>query len=338
MNNSPCFSTVLDNELVKANFDLDQVIDCVEQTWRWHGEGKVVMPPKVTTDMTSMGVAGWFNSMPSYIQPLDCAGAKIVGGYLGNPSKGMPYIKSNIIITDPHTGQLRALICGDWISDARTGAQAAVAIKYLARSTNVIALIGAGNQARFVIRCIQQRYRVGELRVCDIKADARTRFVQEFATDSFKVVPYERIEDACKEADIIITITTANAPLIREAWCKPGCLVLTMGSYTETHDDVPLSFDSIYLDSMEQGLHRGNLKEITERGLITADNIAAELPYVVTGAESGRTKEHQRILCELVGMGSADLAVAAQVLQRIEAQKNAPLKIDMMNGQVCLPS
>ncbi|NLZ15490.1 MAG: hypothetical protein GXY27_02235, partial [Erysipelotrichaceae bacterium] len=77
MNNSPCFSTVLDNELVKANFDLDQVIDCVEQTWRWHGEGKVVMPPKVTTDMTSMGVAGWFNSMPSYIQPLDCAGAKI---------------------------------------------------------------------------------------------------------------------------------------------------------------------------------------------------------------------------------------------------------------------
>ena len=118
-----------------AHADLDLAIRCVEETWRWHGEGKVVMPPKITTDMAEMGLPSWFNSMPSYIQPLDMAGIKIVGGYLENPKHGLPFIKSNLVLLDPHNGRLRALMCGDWISDARTGAQPAIAISLSQRSS-----------------------------------------------------------------------------------------------------------------------------------------------------------------------------------------------------------
>ena len=66
--------------------------------------------------MTPAGVPGWFNSMPSYIAPLQVAGIKLVGGYAENPKHGKPYIKANLMLTDPESGDLRAVMCGGWIS------------------------------------------------------------------------------------------------------------------------------------------------------------------------------------------------------------------------------
>jgi ornithine cyclodeaminase/alanine dehydrogenase-like protein (mu-crystallin family) len=309
---------------------LDRVIDCVENTWKWHGEGKVIMPPKITTDMSEMGVAGWFNSMPSYIQPLDSAGIKVVGGFLNNPKIGLPFIKSNVLLIDPHNGLLRALICGDWISDARTGAQPAVAIKYLAASTDIVTIIGAGNQAQFATACIMKRHKLKELRICDLNKDVRENFYKAFPDAEFEIIPYASNEEACRRADVIITLTTANAPLVKEAWCKPGCLVLTMGSYTETSEDIPIKFDKIFLDCTSQGLHRGNFKDMAEKGIVTEANIEAELPDIVAGKKQGRTNTTDRIVCELVGMGSPDLCVATEVFNVINEKNEEVLTVDML--------
>ena len=32
-------SLIISNEMVKKYVTIDDVIDCVEKTWRWHGEG-----------------------------------------------------------------------------------------------------------------------------------------------------------------------------------------------------------------------------------------------------------------------------------------------------------
>ena len=123
---------LLTNADVQKYLSVEDVIDIVEKTWTWFGNDQIIMPPKITTDMSSLGVDGWFNSMPNYIKPLDIAGIKVVGGYNGNKAKGMPYIKANVLLTDPYTGMLKALVAGDWISDMRTGAQPAIMCKMLA--------------------------------------------------------------------------------------------------------------------------------------------------------------------------------------------------------------
>lgn len=323
-------SAIITNAQVKQNMTLERVIECVENTWKWHGEDKVIMPPKITTDMTPMGVVGWFNSMPSYIQPLDSAGIKVVGGFLDNPKIGLPFIKSNVLLIDPHNGTLRALVCGDWISDARTGAQPAVAMKYLAASTDVVTIIGAGNQAHFAVACIMKYHHMKELRVCDLNKEARENFAKAFPDASFDIIPYASNEEACRGADVIITLTTANAPLVRESWCKSGCLVLTMGSYTETAEDIPMKFDKIYLDCISQGLHRGNFKEMAEKGIVTESSIAAELPEIIAGKKPGRTNPDDRIVCELVGMGSPDLCVATEVFRAVMQDPTTVMMVDMM--------
>ena len=91
-------SLLIGNETVQKYMDIDGAIDIIAKTWEWFGDDKIIMPSKITTDMSSAGVAGWFNSMPCYISPLDIAGIKIVGGYDGNKKNNLPYIKANVVL------------------------------------------------------------------------------------------------------------------------------------------------------------------------------------------------------------------------------------------------
>lgn len=323
-------SKIITNELVKKHVSIDDVIEQVENTWRWYGENRVIMPPKITTDMESAGVHGWFNAMPSYIGPLDSAGIKVVGGYSDNPKKGMPFIRSNLLLTDPHTGDLRALMCGDWISDARTGAQPAIAMKYLAAKPDVVTIIGAGRQAYYAALCISRIHKMKQLRVCDIRPEAREKFASYFPDADFEITAFENVEEACRTSDVIITLTTADAVLVEEPWCKPGCLVLTMGSFHEVDDDIARKFDRLYLDNIAQGLHRGQFLPMAHRGEISEKDFAAELPEIAAGKKPGRQDAGHRILCQLVGMGAPDLAVATLAYQRIcQSGEDVPA-VDMM--------
>ncbi|MBO7208708.1 MAG: hypothetical protein J6V58_03110 [Clostridia bacterium] len=128
----------------------------------------------------------------------------------------------------------------------------------------------------------------------------------------------------------MITLTTANAVLVEEPWCKPGCLVLTMGSFQEVSDDIARKFDKLYLDHIAQGLHRGQFLPMAHRGEITEDDFAAELPDIVAGFKPGRTDNNERLMCELVGMGSPDLCVATLAYQRAIESGEDMIQVDML--------
>ena len=51
-------SLVITNKMVQQFVSIEDVIECVENTWRWYGEKQIVMPSKITTDMSSLGVNG----------------------------------------------------------------------------------------------------------------------------------------------------------------------------------------------------------------------------------------------------------------------------------------
>lgn len=323
-------SLIITNKMVQQFVSIEDVIECVENTWKWYGEKSIIMPSKITTDMSSVGVNGWFNSMPSYIHPLGSAGIKVVGGYSDNPKNGLPFIRANLLVTDPSNGDLRALVGGDWISDARTGAQPAIAMKHLAAKTDIITMIGAGRQAYYAIECIRRVHKLQEVRVCDIRPEAREKFGSYFPDADFAITPYASIEEACKQADVIITLTTADEVLVEEPWCKPGCLVMPMGSFHEVDDNIARKFDKLLLDNIAQGMHRGQFLHMAHTGEITEESFHAELPDVVAGLKSGRENPTERIICQLVGMGCPDLAVATLAYNRIVEAGADVMRVDMM--------
>ncbi|MEA4890114.1 MAG: ornithine cyclodeaminase family protein [Clostridiaceae bacterium] len=309
---------IVSEKTVKQYLSVEDIIDRVEQTWRWYGEGKINMPSKITLDMSSMGVAGWINSMPSYIQPEDIAGIKWVGGFADNHKAGLPYIKAKIMLTDPHTGLMKALISGDWISDIRTGAQTAVFAKYLAVKVDVVTIIGAGLQGYTTLLCLSKFFRLKEVRVCDINLDACAAFIERFRTvlDCPMIATTDN-QKACAGSDLIVTATTANKPLVQREWVKTGALVSTIGSYQELSDDLIFAADKIIVDHIDQHMHRGEFLNLIQAGRFTRDHFSAEFPKILTGEQTGRSNNQELIIISLIGMGCLDTSVAALLYSRI---------------------
>jgi alanine dehydrogenase len=70
------------------------------------------------------------------------------------------------------------------------------------------------------------------------------------------------------------------------------------------------------VDHVAQCLHRGALKELSEKGQITEKNIYATIGELAAGKKKGRTSDEERILCIPIGTGAMDVAVATVAYQR----------------------
>ena len=307
---------LLTNSDVQKYLSVEDVIEIVENTWKWFGEDKIIMPPKITTDMSPLGVDGWFNSMPNYVQPLDIAGIKVVGGYNGNKKLGMPYIKANVLLTDPYTGLLKALVSGDYISDMRTGAQPAIMCKYLASSTDTVTIIGAGLQGYTSLLCMTKTINMKKVYFSALNAQARKDFISKFDGYNIEFVDCDNTEVACKDSDIIITVTTANADLVKASWVKEGAMVITMGSFKEVEFDVVRQADIIAVDHVAQSLHRGNLKPLAELGEIDENSFDVEIGLLLAGKQTYVPDPKKRVYAQIVGMGCPDVACAETARQR----------------------
>jgi len=290
----------------------------VETVFRQWGLGNVVMPPKVNLDMARSGHASWSNAMPAYLVSGNTAGIKWVGGYGTNPAQGLPYIMGIVVLTDPQTGHTLSLMDGNYISDWRTGASAAVAAKYLARDGAArIALVGAGAQGRTAAVCLHQVFPAAKIAVADISEARRAAFCAEMRqAHGIDVEGAPTVEAAVRGADVLVLLTTAQEPIIRADWVAPGCLTLAMGSYQQAEDALILGSDRIVVDCWGQAEHRGELKPLVEAGKLSREAVCAELGGIVAGVRPGRGGADERILAVLVGLGAHDVYVAGQVYQR----------------------
>lgn len=322
-------SLIIGEETVKKYLSAEDVIDICEKTWRWYGEGKVIMPNKITTDMSALGVAGWYNSMPAYIGPMDTAGIKIVGGYDANKELGMPYIKANLLITDSRTGLLRALLSGDYISDMRTGAQPAIMGKLLASKTDALCIIGTGLMAYYSLLCMSKTMDIKEVRLCNRSVEGMERFIARFPNAPFRFVRCKSNEEGVRGADIVITVTNANADLVEEPWLKEGSLIMTMGSFREASFDVVRKADKLAVDHVGQSLHRGNVRELAEMGEIGEDSFDIIVPDVLAGKAVGRTNPKDRIYAQIIGTGMLDVACAGLLLEKLASAGVELCAVDM---------
>ena len=317
---------VIGEEEVKSVLSIEDVIKCCEDTWRWYGAGDVVMPNKITTNINEHA---WYNSMPAYIRPMNTAGIKVVGGYDANKALGLPYIMANILLLDPECGKLNALVSGNFINDARTGAQPAIMTKILAASTDVVTLIGTGLMAYYSLLCISKTVPLKEVRLCDISEAAMDAFIARFPDASWKFVKCASNEEGCTGADVIITITNANANLVEEPWVKKGALVMTMGSFRETSFDVVRKADLIAVDQVGQSLHRGNVKELAELGEITAESFDVLIPDVLCGKQNFVRNPEDRIYAQIIGTGMLDVACAGLAYQKLTQDPAKLTSVDM---------
>ena len=306
---------------VEQVMTIKDVVEIVDKTYKGFGEGKVVNPTKIGLDLGETAkwppYKGFMNAMPAYVGWLDSAGIKWAGGFLDNEKAGLPYISGIICLINPKNGQFKAVMDGAEITNMRTGAQAAVTLKYLHNEKSIkIGLYGAGMQGHYQTMAIAEFFDIGVLKVYDIKRIASEKFAEDMKdTVVGDIIIVDSPEEAA-DGDALICVTQSKDKFVKNSWVKPGTILFAMGSYQECDDDFILTADKIVVDHIGQCLHRGALKELNKRGKITEKNIYATIGEIAAGKKRGRTSDKERLLCIPIGTGALDVAVATVVYQR----------------------
>ena len=292
-----------------------EVIECVEQAFAALATKAVAMPPILRLDIPDH--RGEVDVKTAYVPDLDSFAIKVSPGFFDNPKLGLPSTNGLMMLLSAHTGLVEALLLDNgYLTDVRTAAAGAVAAKHLSRPDSKVATIfGAGMQARMQLIALTLVRPIEEARIWARDPERARKLADELtATLGFPVAADENPERACQGADIIVTTTPADSPILDAAWLMPGQHVTAMGSDAEHKNEIDpaaiLRAAPYVADSLKQTRRLGELHHMIAAGLVGEDATFPELGAVIAGQAAGR-RDHEAItLCDLTGTGVQDTAIA----------------------------
>lgn len=218
-------------------------------------------------------------------------------------------------------GRLLAIIEADLLGQMRTGAASGVATRYLARvDARVVGLLGTGGQARTQLLAMCAVRPVERVLVYGRNAERRVAFCEEMASATgVPVTPVESAEAAVREAEIVVTATTAREPVLLGNWLRVGTHVNAMGSNwhnrREVDDETVERSAVVVVDALDQArIEAGDLIIPAAAGRFDWSR-AVELGAVVSGSAPGRTAPDEITFFKSLGIGLEDVAVAGHVYQ-----------------------
>ena len=204
----------------------------------------------------------------------------------------------------------------------RTGASAAVSIRWLAREdASVLALVGAGDVG------------IGALRTCasvrawsEVRIWSRTRATLDALMESeaprhpgLALKPSTDLEETLQGADAVVTSTTGAAPVVRNDWIAPGTHIAALGSDLAGNQELESALTArahIFVDDIRQCVPDGEINVPIREGLIGADDVAGEIGAVICGRAEGRTSDDEITLFDSTGIAIQDSATVPLEYQR----------------------
>lgn len=249
-------------------------------------------------------------------------GVKSGGYWPGNMDKGLTNHQSTVFLFDPDTGQLTALVGGNYLTAVRTAASSAVSIDHLARkNARVLGMVGAGHQSTFQLRAAAEQREFEKVVAWNPHPDMLPKLG---AVAAELGLPFEAVtrEELGAQADVIITITSAFEPLLMADWIKPGTHIACMGTDTVGKQEVDpalVARATVFTDEVAQSTTLGEAQHAVQAGLITASDITP-IGKVINGDHAGRQSEDEITLFDGTGVGLQDLAVA-QVAARVARER-----------------
>lgn len=310
---------------VRAMLRMPELIGVIEAALAAFSSNRVTQPVRNVIETPG----GFFASMPTYNATSTAMGAKLVTVFHGNADRGLPSHLATIALLDPLTGALLAVMDGRYITEVRTAAVSAVAVRKLAlEQSPALAIIGSGVQARSHLEALTLVREFTDIRCWSPTREHLDNLVSESSALPIRATPSAQV--AAEGADVIILVTASPTPVIANAWVKPGACVVSVGAcrpYQREMDPDLVARARLIVDSKAAALQEsGDVVMGIRENKFGEQHIAAELGEIVAGAKPGRTARDEVIVFKSLGLAVEDVAAAGLVYQRaIELGKGLPL-------------
>jgi len=299
-----------------------EVMEKVELAFKEKGLKRVQMPAKIYVFYRKYD--GDLRVMPSYLEELDVSAVKIVNSHPENRVKyGLPTVMAVVVLVNPKNGFPLAIMGGKTLTDMRTGAAGGIAAKYLARkNSKIVGMVGAGAQARTQLASLLEVYgKLEEVRVWglygtgdEFAAEIKSKYSNINRTFSVKSV-----REAVEGADIVVTATPSRQPLVMNDMVSPGMHFNCIGADApgkEELDPMILKRAKIVVDDWEQASHGGEINVPLSKGIITKEDVWAEIGEIVAGLKPGREREDEITVFASTGLAIQDAIVAKLVYDK----------------------
>jgi alanine dehydrogenase len=268
----------------------------------------------------------FFGIMPASLGDPRAVGTKLVTVFPSNHEKGLPSHLATIVLLDPDTGALLALLDGRYITEARTAAVSAVSADLLALpDAATLAIIGSGVQARSHLEALACVRHLADVRVWSPTESHRAAFARDVSRDGLRIRAAASAREAVDGADLIVVVTAATTPVLESAWIRDGAHICAVGACRPTHRELEAALvarSRVFVDSTVGALaEAGDVVMAIQEGAITRDHLAGELGALASGTLTGRQNACQITLFKSLGMAVEDVAAARLAYTRAKASK-----------------
>ena len=332
---------------VKAVLTMDDLVETMSAALQSFSGGDVTQP--VRTVISMEGDHAFFGLMPAYVRGnagngQTGLGAKLVTVVGSNAARGLPSHLASILLLDPETGALQALLDGRFITEARTAAVSAVSSRLLARKTSKsLAIIGSGVQARSHLEALSRVHSLRQVTVWSPQKLHRDAFVEEAGTSMGtewgrsgdgdasvpKLAAVDHAGEAVVGADIIVLVTSSAVPVLEDGWVKPGAHVISVGACRPNQremDPALVARARLFVDSRGAALvESGDVVLGIQEGRFGPDHIVAELGQLVAGA-TGRRSDSEVTIFKSLGLAVEDVT-AAQLAYRRAVERGIGMEL-----------
>jgi len=309
---------LLNSSEVRRALPIEQAIEAMKEAFAALSSGRALVPHRAHLSIPKH--SGISLVMASYVEgaelPDEALAVKVVSLFDGNLGRGLARIQAVVVMIEPDTGRVAALLDGATLTSIRTAAASGAATDLLARrGAKTLALFGAGVQARAHLEAICAIRPIETVRVYGQTPTKVEALCRDFS-NRVHCLPAKSPSDALNDADIVCATTTSRAPIFDDVDLELGVHINAVGSFTPGAAEVPgetVVRAKVVVDSREAAwLEAGDLIQPLQAGKISREHIHAELGEIVTGAKPGRVNEQEVTFFKSVGIAVQD-AIAARV-------------------------
>jgi alanine dehydrogenase len=310
---------ILSRRQVLELLSLRDCIAAVETAFRLHAEGQT-LGPEVLGVPAARG--GFHIKAAGLVGERSYFAAKTNANFPENPHRfGLPTIRGTVVLADAETGEPLAMMDSASVTALRTGAATGVAAKYLARpDSRSVTVVGCGAQGETQLAALAAVLPLEQAWVLDTDpARAQGLAVRARADFGIRVSVAPDLHAALRESDVCVTCTPSRRPFVFRDDIAPGTFIAAVGADNRGKQELEpalVAASTLVVDVLELCAEIGELQHALAAGLMTREDVHAELSEVVTGRRPGRTRADEVTVFDSSGTALQDVAAAIVVYEK----------------------
>lgn len=252
-------------------------------------------------------------------------GVKAVTVMDGNNARGLPTVQGAMMLYEPESGGLTAIIESRLITEIKTCSDSVLGAQLLARpDSKRLLIVGAGAIAESLVRAYLAIFpALDQIAIWARRPEQAQAIVARSAHLDVAVVVADDLAEFAAAADIVSAATLARDPVLKGEWIRPGTHVDLIGAFKadmREADDELISKGSLFVDSRDTTIHHiGELMIPLAAGIIHEADIKADFYDLIGMPQPVRPSSDDITVFKNGGGAHLDLMIAHYIAQAVGA-------------------